>query len=137
MNDTTHTPTIDESLREIEAELNCLGESFLVDGLLICESAALNIRQQVENIRKRLAEPVHLVIDNFGGVLQDIEAFETSEQAEEHFKNDTGFSYEEVCKWEADDRSYSLGLSDEFDAQIWEVRVERSPGGQTRERLED
>jgi hypothetical protein len=124
MND-TQTPTIDESLREIEAELNCLGESFLVDELLICESAALNIRQHLENIRKRLADPIHLVIDNFGGVLQDIEAFDTAEQAEEHFKNDTGVGYEEVCEWEADDRSYSLGLSDEFDTQIWEVTIRR------------
>jgi hypothetical protein len=125
MNDTTHTPTIDRSLREIEAELNLLGESFLVDELLICESAVGNIRQQIDNIRKRLDDPIHLVIDNFGGVLQDIDAFDTAEQAEEHFKNDTGFSYEAVCKWEADDRSYSLGLSDEFDMQIWAVTIRR------------
>ena len=120
------TYTIEESLREIEAELDNLGESALVDEFLICETSARNVRQHVENIRKKLADPVHLVIDNFGGVLQDIDAFETEEQAEAHFKATMGLSYEDVRKWEDAERSYSLGLSDKFDTQIWEIAVRRN-----------
>jgi len=112
---TTHTPTIEESLRQIEAALTGLGS----------ESAVGDIRAHLENIRKRIADPVHLVIDNFGGVLQDIAAFETDAQAEEHFKAMTDLSYEEVRKWEDADRSYSIGLSDKFDMQIWQVEVRR------------
>ena len=124
MNYLTHT--IEESLKEIEAELDNLGESALVDEFLICKTSARNVRQHVENIRKRLADPIHLVIDNYGGVLQDIDAFETADQAEAHFKATMDVSYDKVCKWEKAERSYSIGLSDEFDAQIWEVEVRRS-----------
>jgi hypothetical protein len=123
---TTHTPTISQSLREIEAELNYLGESSLVDEFLICETSLRNVRQHLENIRKRLSDPVHLMIDNFGGILQDVDAFESSTQAEEHFKTATGLDYGDVRKWEDADRSYSLGLSDKFDTQIWEVTIRRS-----------
>jgi len=125
MNETTHTPTIEESLREIEATLDNLGESSLLDELVICETDLRNIAQHLENIRKRLDDPIHLVIDNYGGVLQDIDAFETSEQAEKYFETIAGVSYEAVCKWDEAERSYSLGLSDEFDTQIWEVRIRR------------
>ena len=125
MNDTTHKPTINKSLREIEAELSNLGESSLVDEFLICETALRNVRQHLENIRKRLSDPIHLVIDNFGGVLQDIDVFETTEQAEAHFKTMTGLSYDEVRKWEDAGRSYSLELSDKFDTQVWEVEIRR------------
>ncbi len=123
MNETTHT--IEQSLDEIEATLNNLGESALVDEFLLCETDVRNIAQHLENIRKRLADPIHLVVDNYGGVLQDIDAFVTTEQAEKHFETIAGVSYEAVCKWDEAERSYSLGLSDEFDTQIWEVRIRR------------
>ena len=122
---TTDTPTISQSLREIEAELNYLGESSLVDEFLICETSLRNVRQHLENIRKRLADPVHLVIDNYGGVLQDVDAFESAAQAEEHFKTATGLDYSDVRKWEDADRCYTIGLSDKFDTQIWEVKIRR------------
>ena len=123
MNETTHA--IEESLREIEATLDNLAESSLLDELVICETDLRNIAQHLENIRKRLADPIHLVIDNYGGVLQDIDAFETTVQAENYFETIAGVSYEAVCTWEAAERSYSLGLPDEFDTQIWEVKIRR------------
>jgi len=125
MNNTTHTQTVEKSLAEIGAELNLLGESSLVDELLICESAVRNIKQLLDNIRKRLADPVHLVIQNDGGVLHEVSIFRTSEQAEKHFRTVTGFTYEAVCKWEEADRSYDIGMyrCEEFDTQIWEVEI--------------
>ncbi len=123
MNETTHT--IEQSLAKIQATLDSLGESSLVDDFVICETDVRNIAQHLENIRKRLDDPIHLVIDNYGGVLQDIDAFETTEQAENHFETIAGVSYEAVCKWEEAECSYSLGLPDEFDTQIWDVRIRR------------
>ncbi len=125
MTDKTQTPTIENSLAQIQAEMDILGESSLVDELLITEISVLNIRQHLDNIRKRLAEPVHLVIDNDGGVLHDIDIFRNPEQAEEHFRTATGFTYAEVSDWEKADRSYDLGIdrSAEFDVQIWEVKI--------------
>ena len=117
--------TINQSLREIEAELYDVSESVLVDEFLICETSLRNVRQHLENIRRRLADPVHVVVDNYGGVLQDVDAFESSAMAEEHFLSVTGLTYDQVRQWENSDRSYSLGLSDRFDMQIMEVTVRR------------
>jgi len=117
--------TINQSLREIEAELADVSESVLVDEFLICETSLRNVRQHLENIRRRLADPVHVVVDNYGGVLQDVDAFESVAMAEEHFLSVTGLTYDQVRQWENSDRSYSLGLSDRFDMQILEVIVRR------------
>jgi len=117
--------TINQSLREIEAELDDVSESVLVDEFLICETSLRNVRQHLESIRRRLTDPVHLVIDNYGGVLQDVDAFESAAMAEEHFLSVTGLTYDQVRQWENSDRSYSLGLSDRFDMQILEVTVRR------------
>ena len=117
--------TINQSLREIEAELYDVSESVLVDEFLICETSLRNVRQHLENIRRRLANPVHVVVDNYGGVLQDVDAFESVAMAEEHFLSVTGLTYDQVRQWENSDRSYSLGLSDRFDMQILEVTVRR------------
>ena len=117
--------TINQSLREIEAELYDVSESVLVDEFLICETSLRNVRQHLENIRRRLADPVHVVVDNYGGVLQDVDAFESVAMAEEHFLSVTGLTYDQVRQWENSDRSYSLGLSDRFDMQIMEVTVRR------------
>ena len=117
--------TITQSLREIEAELADVGESVLVDEFLICETSLRNVRQHLENIRQRFAEPLHVVVDNYGGVLQDVDAFGSAAMAEEHFLSVTGLTYDQVRQWENSDRSYSLGLSDRFDMQIMEVKVRR------------
>jgi len=117
--------TINQSLREIEAELADVSESVLVDEFLICETSLRNVRQHLENIRRRLTDPVHVVVDNYGGVLQDVDAFESEAMAEEHFLSVTGLTYDQVRQWENSDRSYSLGLSDRFDMQIMEVTVRR------------
>ena len=117
--------TLNQSLREIEAELDDVGESVLVEEFLICETSLRNVRQHLENIRRRLDDPVHVVVDNYGGVLQDVDAFGSAAMAEEHFLSVTGLTYDQVRQWENSDRSYSLGLSDRFDMQIMEVKVRR------------
>ena len=119
MNNRIESHTIEKSLAEIESELKSL------DDFLVSESAVLKIKKHVGNIRSRLADPIHLVIENTGGVLQAVDAFTTTEQAERHFRDMTGFTYDAVCEWEKADRSWNLGIprAQEFDVQIWEVTV--------------